>query len=472
MLACPVLLGAFFFPTPAEDLREQINWGSAFVVYTSKHPPLQSWLTGLVALTSLIDAWPYILVAQLLNVAGLAYAVRIAREFIDPQLARPIAVAFCGSAPVSAGIVVVALNADQIQGPLWLGVLFHALRAAQLDRWVDWLACAIFAALSLLAKYFSVLFLAALVVALVTSQPTLLRRPKAYVAALICLGLSAVHFVPMLSHPAAIDYGMRVFNGTAKTSSWITAAFPRRAFSLMRFLASFILLQFPLLLVLLRLWRRGEVQQEPLQQHGPRWRIVLTTAILIAGLTALIVVGGARYDMRFSEPLLPLCVLSLSCIVRIHCQSVTMFIREFFAIWLAGAFVALVYAITFISATLREPADEAEALIRADWERHYDCGPAYVVGERFSAHAIGLYYGGSVIGLSLRDYWHEDWVDRDRIAKLGFILVASPERRSITTMADVAPLERPASTLELPYRRTLRSANHVYQYYFVSPKAC
>ena len=94
------------------------------------------------------------------------------------------------------------------------------------------------------------------------------------------------------------------------------------------------------------------------------------------------------------------------------------------------------------------------------------------MGERFSAHAIGLYYGGSVIGLSLRDYWHEDWVDRDRIAKFGFILVASPERRSITSMTDVAPLEGPATTLELPYRRTIRSAKHIYQYYFVSPKAC
>src|SRR5262249_23079249 len=151
LLIFPVLFAAVFFPTPAEDLREQINWGSTFLLNTSKHPPLQTWLAGLVALTSLRDAWPYILVAQLLNLVGLVYLVRIAHDFIDPKIGPLIAVAFCLSIPVSAEVVVVALNADQIQGPLWLGLFYHALRAWQDDRWVDWLACAIFAALSLLA---------------------------------------------------------------------------------------------------------------------------------------------------------------------------------------------------------------------------------------------------------------------------------------------------------------------------------
>ena len=77
-----------------------------------------------------------------------------------------------------------------------------------------------------------------------------------------------------------------------------------------------------------------------------------------------------------------------------------------------------------------------------------------------------------MIGLSLRDYWLEPWVDRDRIAKQGFILVGDPERRSITTMADVTPLDGHVSTVESPYRHMLRNDRHVYQYQFVAPKAC
>jgi len=200
--------------------------------------------------------------------------------------------------------------------------------------------------------------------------------------------------------------------------------------------------------------------------------IVLTTAILAAVITGMIVVGGAGYDIRMSKPLLPLFLLSIFCAIRFDPKAMQEFVRTSLVIWLVGVVVVLLYAVTFTCGTLREPAEEAAALIRADWERHYHCGPAYIVGEQLSAHAIGLYYGGSVIGLSLRDYWLEPWVDRDRIAKQGFILVGDPERRSITTMADVTPLDGHVSTVESPYRHMLRNDRHVYQYQFVAPKAC
>jgi dolichyl-phosphate-mannose-protein mannosyltransferase len=464
MIGLPVLFAAGFFPVPAEDLREQINWGSVFPLVTSKHPPLQSWLAGLVALTSTRDAWPYILVAQCLNAVGLVYAAKIAGEFIDQRLAWPVAVAFCISIPVSAEVVIVALNADQIQGPFWLGTLYHLLRASQDDRWVDWLACAAYAALSLLAKYFSLLFLMALAAAFLTCNPALIRRPKAYVAALLSVGMVAVHLVPMLSDPAPIRYGLRIFD--------LAASLPKRALSLLKFVASIILYGLPFLLALAFLWRRGDIQPEPSQQCGPQRAIVLTTAILAAVITGMIVVGGAGYYIRMSKPLLPLFLLSIFCAIRFDPKAMQEFVRTSLVIWLVGVVVVLLYALTFTCGTLREPAEEAAALIRADWERHYHCGPAYIVGEQLSAHAIGLYYGGSVIGLSLRDYWLEPWVDRDRIAKHGFILVGNPERRSITTMPDVTPLDGHVSTVESQYRHTLRNDRHVYQYHFVAPKAC
>src|SRR5262245_55653058 len=187
VLGMPVVFAAAFFPTPSEDLREQINWGSTFLLHTSKHPPLQTWLAQLVALTGARDAWAYVLLAQLLNLAGIVYAVKIAREFIDARLGWPVAIALCGNLLISVEALTTALNADQILGPLWLAVLYHALRAARDDRWHDWVACAGFGGLALLAKYFSAAYLLALAIALVMHRPVLLRSFKPYEATFLCL---------------------------------------------------------------------------------------------------------------------------------------------------------------------------------------------------------------------------------------------------------------------------------------------
>ena len=460
--AFPVIFAAVFFPTPAEDLREQINWGSSFPLHTWKHPPLQSWLPGVVALTSLRDAWPYVLVAQLLNFVGLLYAVRIAREFIDPQLGRPVAIAYCASIPISAEVLVSALNADQIQGPLWLAVLYHALRAAREDGWPDWIACGVYAGLTLLTKYFSAVFLVALALASVVQTPQLLRRPKPYAAAAVSLVLAAMYVVPALSDPSAARYVGELF-GSSK---------PHGALSLVRFVASFVVYEIPLLLALAWLWGLGEVRRQrfPNDQGAP-WVIVWTTLTLVLVLIGLLVVGQMKYYMRFTVPLLPLCILALFCIIHLRVDATQLFARVSLVIWTTGAMAGLVYALTNVDSPLREPAAEAAALIRADWERHYHCGPAYVLGDQLGAHAIGLYYGNSVIGVSPGDYRSARWVDQHLLADLGAVLVTTPGGTPTTVFAELGQPNSPTK-LRLSYRRTLLRGEHVYEYQFVPPKAC
>src|SRR5262249_27137470 len=110
------------------------------------------------------------------------------------------------------------------------------------------------------------------------------------------------------------------------------------------------------------------------------------------------------------------------------------------------------------------------ARIRADWQRHYRCGPAYVLGEQLSAHAIGLYFGEGVIGVSLQDNQWAPWVDQDRIAHRGLVVVTDPLRFPIAG----APRSQTgiAETLQLPLRGAFARGHHVYQYEFVAPKDC
>src|SRR5262245_39986776 len=114
----PIIAVILLFPTPSIDLREHINWGTHFPLYTWKHPPLQSWLSGLVALTTGRDAWPYVIAAQCLNLLGLYYILRIAEEFIAKDAAIPVGASFCGMVSFSIVVPDMALNADLIQTPL------------------------------------------------------------------------------------------------------------------------------------------------------------------------------------------------------------------------------------------------------------------------------------------------------------------------------------------------------------------
>jgi hypothetical protein len=461
-LTFPIILAALFFPTPAQDLREQINWGSVFPLHTWKHPPLQTWLPGLVALVSAKNAWPYVLVAQIVNAIGLFYALRIAREFIDRQLVWPVAIAFCVSIPFSGEVLVSALNADQLQGTLWLAVLYHSLRATAKDGWPDWILTGIFAGLAMLTKSFSAVFLAALALASVVQRRDLLVRKKPYVAAAICLLLTAVYAVPAWLDPAAASYGARVFHSLK----------PHAALSLSRFVGSFIVYLLPPLLALAWLGWLGKLRRRPFAYDGAPWVIMVSTALIVAVLIALLVMGQMKFYMRYNVPLLSLCILLLFSIVAPRPEASGLFARASLAIWVLGAVGGIAYAFTSFDDFLREPADAAAALIRADWERHHHCGPAYVAGEQLSAHAIGLYYGNGVIGLSLLDYRWAHWVNRKRIAELGLVVVADPKRMPMALLGELGAPNSEVTTLRLPLRRTFGRGEHVYQYRFVPPKGC
>src|SRR5262249_20059925 len=153
------------------DLREQINWGLQFPLYTWKHPPLQSWVAGLVALTGARDAWLYILVAQILNFIGFFYVAAAARILLGKAGASAALIALGSGLFFIASTSTNALNADQLLFPLWSGILYHGVQALRQDRWRDWIALGIVVGLSLLAKYFSALLIVALAVNLIWISP-------------------------------------------------------------------------------------------------------------------------------------------------------------------------------------------------------------------------------------------------------------------------------------------------------------
>jgi dolichyl-phosphate-mannose-protein mannosyltransferase len=469
----PVLAVIVLFPTPAIDLREHINWGVSFPLYTWKHPPLQSWLAGLVALTSARDAWAYVVVAQALNLVALYYIVRTAAEFIAKDAAVPVGAAFCGVVTFSLAVPDMALNADLLQTPLWLGVLFHALRAARDDRWADWLAAAAFAALAVLAKYFSLLFLASLALALTLQRRSILSRPGFYVAGLVALVILSPHLIQLWAQSdAMLAYGL---GRTVKVSASLTD----RLWWLGVLFATLALYNAGPLVSLGDAAWRGQVRLRESPRQGARGVIVDTCLILLALMSTLIVVVGFDFRTRFAVPMLPLGILLIASTASIAPDAAGRFSTIILILtagaWAAAVVLALAFPQVYVREPpvprlyLRDPAPEAAALIKADWKRRFACGPGYIVGA--DAHAVGLYFGGDTIGLSNGDVRHAQWFHRSRLRDLGAVVVG-PSKQAVRRSA-MPPTDRAVmAVLSLRRRRWPYGPERQYVYYFVPPHHC
>jgi hypothetical protein len=461
----PILLCAFVFPTPFGDLREQINWGLQFPLYTYAHPPLQSWIAGLVALSGARDAWAYVLVAQLLNLLGFFYVAETARILFGASGATASWVALAGGLYFIGHVPTDALNADQLLFPLWSGVVYHLLQALRQGRWRDWTALGVVAGLSFLAKYFSGGLIIACAVGLIWIPKfrRVFHDPRFYLAAVICALLFLPTAVAVLLHQNTLTYSFEHFFLKPFDFGWLE--------SIALFLVSPILFGFPFALGLLVTVQR-KTTNLGLQLDDER-RLVLTTALAISAFVLLlIVIGGLEFFPRYLTPLYGLGIIGVLCGVHLEPAAIQFCARLALYGWALCLAGTGVYISCFVNARLREPAPAAAAVLQHNWDSRFSCGPGYILGDGTSAFAIALYYTGRVTGVSVGDYLFAQWVDRDRLRRLGAIVITTPSRGAVFNFFSELPNQTPRATLAVPYRRTLSSAQHVYIYSFIAPQDC
>jgi hypothetical protein len=465
----PVLVCAIFFPTPFVDLREQINWGLTFPLHTWKHPPLQTWIAGVLALTGLRDAWFYMAVAQALNFGCLWYLMLIARRYIGPDAVVPVVIVFATGIYFPAALPTLALNADQIQPMLWAGALYHAMRAANDDRWRDWLLLALFLALATLAKDFAVVLAIALLVA-AASVPRYRRvfaNHRLYAAALVGLVPLLPYLLARLGQSGSLQYAAQPFELLAPVGTRLKA--------LGELLLPMVGFVAPVAAISPMPVMRGWVRLERAPFDPNRRFMLIATAVIVALMIVLIVFGGLANRPRFAYAWLPFLALLVLCFVRVQPVAV-----PFYALW-AIAIWALVYAGTGVygsltlRAQLREPAPAAARIVRDDWNRRFACGPAYIAGEKDNAFAVALYYrdrdGRAVVGFSQDDYERAHWIDRDALRRHGAIVIGSTPQFAATFIEEFQAWTDTV-TLQLPYRRTWLDRQHTYYYAFIPPEAC
>ena len=194
---------AFFCPTPPWDNVEELFWAGSFEFGYYKHPPLPSWIMGVLVRLAGRQPWLTYAAGVACGVGALFIVWKWAREMVTPQRA---ALALVLGTLVTYHVQRATIyNHNTVQlvslaGYWWM--LWRVLRAPS-SRYRDWVCLGCFAALAFLTKYSAVVQFAVGFVFIVRHGLWRARHVQAgmALAGAVVLLLLAPHFVWMFRHP-------------------------------------------------------------------------------------------------------------------------------------------------------------------------------------------------------------------------------------------------------------------------------
>lgn len=475
-LLVPAVLAVVLFPTAMIDTRELFAWGRFFPLVTHKHPPLMAWAGGIVEYFLPANAFTAILAGQVLNAIGVVYLYATLRLFADRDRALFFAFLFGTSLYFQLAPLSYALNADILQVPIWLALVFHFLRAAETGAWRHWLAVGIYAAAAVLTKYTAgLLFAAGAIAALVTPEyRPVWRNLRLYAAVVVSLVLVSPHLIALHANDTAIRYAEQ-FTATA-------APFADRFTHLWLFLGGTLLFLAPGWVTVAGGLITGNLRFVPAATDARgdavrRFLLALTAALFVLCLV-LIFGFGTLFNHRYGAPLFGFFVAAMASTVGF--RPATQSFTERTAIWTAAAVAALVVAVALVTYGIftshnymQEPTVEAAATMRAEWAQLYSCGPGYILGDRPSAHGIAIVGSRQGIGVPVEDIGRAPWFDRALLARDGAIVAyRSPLPAADIEAALPGTVITDEHTLTLPLLRTLDGETITYHYFFIPPRSC
>ena len=193
----------FFYPTPPWDNVEELFWAGSFEFGYYKHPPLPSWIMGVLVRLAGRQPWLTYAAGVACGVGALFIVWKWSREWMVPQRA---ALALVLGTLVTYHVQRATIyNHNSVQlislaGYWWM--LWRVLHAPS-SRYRDWVYLGCFAALAFLTKYSAVVQFAVGFAFIVRQGLWRARHVQIglALAGAVALLLAAPHFVWMARHP-------------------------------------------------------------------------------------------------------------------------------------------------------------------------------------------------------------------------------------------------------------------------------
>jgi 4-amino-4-deoxy-L-arabinose transferase-like glycosyltransferase len=472
----PAALAVLVFPTAMLDTAELFAWGRFFPLATHKHPPMMALVGGLVELVLPANAISAILVGQALNAIGVLYLYLLLMLVVDRERALLFAFLFATSIYFMVAPLSYALNADILQVPIWLAILYHVVVAVETDRLRHWLAFGAWSAAAVLTKYSAgILFVAGgLACVVLPEYRRIWRNPRFYLAAIVGIVLLSPHLIALRDNPQALR------NAEAFTIRAPDLA--ARLESLLLFVGGTLMFLAPGWIIVGGGFVAGNctIDRDPVSPAVAArrrfFRVVCLAAVAIC--VALVVVLGTVFNHRYGAPLFGIFVLALAPWVKLRAET-----------WPAARRAVILYAgltaatVLLASASLygfftghdymQEPAEEAARIMRDTWDKRYTCGPAYFLGDRASAHGLSLADDRHPAGIPLEDLAVASWFDPALLGREGAIVAfRTPVPVDLVESALPGTAIASEDSFALPLLRTLTGATITYHYFFVPPRSC
>ncbi|XXQ52149.1 glycosyltransferase family 39 protein [Xenophilus aerolatus] len=196
------LSSSMLFPSPPWDNVEELFWARSLELGYYKHPPLPSWIMGVLVRIAGPQPWLTYAAGILCGTAALAIVWMWARELAGPR--RAVLALLLGTLVTYHVQRAVVFNHNTVQlwsiaGYWWM--LWRVLARPD-ARWRDWAALGAFAGLALLTKYSAVVQLAVGLAFIAWEgrwREARVRRGMA-VAAAVALLLFAPHLAWVVGH--------------------------------------------------------------------------------------------------------------------------------------------------------------------------------------------------------------------------------------------------------------------------------
>ena len=469
-LLVPAALALLVFPTPSSDTRELFAWGHFFTLSTAKHPPMMQWIGGATEWLLAPSAFWAVVVTQVLNAAGLAYTYATARLTVERDQAAFFTLLLATSVYVIAGPLPFALNADVLQFPFWAAIVFHAVKAAQTNRPLHWICLGLGSAAAAYTKYTAlVLFLSLAAASLAVADfRGIWRRPGLYLAALIGAGLLLPHILSVRD-TTAIGHA----TGLLEPETGIV----ERATNLMQIAIGVLLWLAPAwIFIAVGFLRRDCVLAVSSASVA---RFLRATCLSAFGfLILLVAVLGLKYESRYDSPFLFLIVLGAATLIgfdrdRWAATEQRTLRAAVIAPAATFALAILVYGVFTGHDYMQEPAGQAASIVQSDWSAKYRCGPAYIMGDVWSAYGLAIANKQDVVGVPLGALHDLQWYDPLALKRLGAIVVYR-DQIDLNELETAFPGLKPSGvrSFTLPLLRSFANRTLTYVYFFIPPEGC
>jgi 4-amino-4-deoxy-L-arabinose transferase-like glycosyltransferase len=477
MLA-PAVLALIVFPTAMIDTREVYAWGRFFPLATHKHPPMMALIGGVIELVVTPNAFWAVFVCQRLNAVGVFYLYATLRMIVAREPAMLFAFLYATSSYFLTAPLSYALNADILQVPIWLAVVYHFVKAAKTNHIGHWLALAAWVAAAVLTKYSAgILFVAGFIASLIVPGfQRVWRNPRFYLAIVVALVLLSPHLIALSGDNRAI--GWAITRSTTRDADLAT-----RLVGILPFIGGALLFMAPGWIIIAVGFLNGNCtlrsRPDADEQIQSIRRFLIAVALLVLATNFALAIGvGTLLKHRYGAPMFGLFWLAAAAVIDVNPSTLPVVgkrVAAIIAAYTAAVFVAtaVIYGVFTSHGYMQEPIDQAAMIVRDAWGQKYSCGPGYFFGDRPTAHGFAVAGDRHAIGIPTEDIPVASWFDPDLLAREGAIVISwKPISASDVAKSLPGVSLEDEQTFSLPLLRTFSGATITYYYSFIPPTSC